>query len=108
MRRICKPEIDPKIVVGSIRSEIEAARGTRIWTDYVNALKLISQVVFTRSSAFILELLQNAEDSGLGIPSIGNFDVELSHKRIKVSHNGKPFAPEDVQALCGIRSSKKP
>ncbi|HXM43991.1 MAG TPA: DUF3883 domain-containing protein [Bryobacteraceae bacterium] len=91
-----------------MRAEIEAARGTRIWTDYVNALKLISQVVFTRSSAFILELLQNAEDSGLGLNSTGTFDIALNRRRIKVSHNGSPFAPADVRALCGIQSSKKP
>jgi hypothetical protein len=36
-------------------------------TDYVNALKLVSQVIFTRSSGFVLELIQNAEDAGLGL-----------------------------------------
>ena len=49
-----------KNIIETVRSEIEAARGTRIWTDYVHALQLISQVVFTRSSGFVLEFLQNA------------------------------------------------
>jgi len=45
-----------KSAVDGIRQQIEDARGTHIWDDYVNALRLISQVVFTRSSRFILEM----------------------------------------------------
>lgn len=54
----------PKQVVARIRAELEAARGSRIWPEYIRALNLISQVVFTRSAGFVLELVQNAEDAG--------------------------------------------
>jgi len=97
-----------KEVINVIQQEIKASKGTRIWDDYVNALKLIAQVVFTRSSGFILELLQNAEDAGLGLKSFGTFEMRISESRVKVIHNGRPFSEEDVRALCGIRSSKKP
>lgn len=97
-----------KEVVDNIRKEIEAARGTHIWDDYVNALRLISQVVFTRSSGFILELIQNAEDSGFGINETGHFEIRVNHQRIRISHNGRPFNENDVKAISGIRSSKKP
>src|SRR3990172_10835901 len=97
-----------KEVVDKIRKEIKDARGTHIWSDYVNALKLISQVVFTRSSGFILELIQNAEDAGLGLESPGMFEIRINKERVKVIHNARPFNENDVQALCGIRSSKKP
>ncbi len=97
-----------KEVVDNIRKEIEAARGTHIWDDYVNALRLISQVVFTRSSGFILELIQNAEDSGLDITETGNFEIRFNHQRVKIWHNGRPFNENDVKAISGIRSSKKP
>ncbi len=97
-----------KEVVDNIRKEIENARGTHIWKDYVNALRLISQVVFTRSSGFILELIQNAEDSGLGMSEPGLFEIRINHKRVKIIHNGKPFNETDVKAISGIRSSKKP
>ena len=100
--------IEKKKVVEDIRSEIEASKGTYIWSDYVNALKLISQVVFTRSSGFILELIQNAEDAGLGLESPGMFEIRINKERVKVIHNARPFNENDVQALCGIRSSKKP
>jgi hypothetical protein len=98
----------PKEVVDNIRKEIENAKETHIWKDYVNALRLISQVVFTRSSGFILELIQNAEDSGLGLPEPGCFEISINHERIKVIHNGKLFDENDVRAISGIRSSKKP
>jgi len=99
---------DKKAIVEAIRNEIEASKGTRIWLDYVNALKLISQVVFTRSSGFILELLQNAEDSGLGLDYPGEFEININKTRVKVIHNGRPFTEDDLKAICGIRSSKKP
>jgi len=99
---------DKKSTVENICKEIEDSKGTHIWSDYVNALKLISQVIFTRSSGFILELIQNAEDSGLGLKSQGVFEISINTKRIKIAHNGKPFDEADIKALCGIRSSKKP
>lgn len=97
-----------KEVVENIRKEIERSRNTHIWDDYVNALRLISQVVFTRSSGFILELIQNAEDAGIGISETGCFSVRINQHRVKITHNGKPFDEEDVKAISGIRSSKKP
>lgn len=100
--------IKKKRVVEDIRKQIEASKDTHIWSDYVNALKLISQVVFTRSSGFILELIQNAEDAGIGLESAGVFEIRLNQDRVKVTHNGCPFSDDDVKALCGIRSSKKP
>src|SRR3990167_4490233 len=92
-----------KEVVDNIRQEIEAARGTYIWDDYVNALRLISQVVFTRSSGFILELIQNAEDSGLEVEEPGNFEIRINQQRVKISHNGRLFNDNDVKAISGIR-----
>ena len=97
-----------KEVVDNIRQEIEDARGTHIWDDYVNALRLISQVVFTRSSGFILELIQNAEDSGLDVSELGHFEIKINQQRVKITHNGRPFNENDVKAISGIRSSKKP
>lgn len=97
-----------KAVINGIRNKIEACKGTRIWDDYINSLKLISQVVFTRSSGFILELIQNAEDAGLELNTKGIFQIRINNHRVMVTHNGRPFTEENVNALCGIRSSKKP
>jgi hypothetical protein len=100
--------INKKTVVNRIRKEIEESKETHIWGDFVNALNLISQVVFTRSSGFILELIQNAEDAGLGLSTRGIFEIKINKERVKVTHNGRPFSEIDAQAICGIRSSKKP
>lgn len=100
--------INPRGVVDKIRKGIEAARGTHIWDDYVNALRLISQVVFTRSTGFILELIQNAEDSGLDLTETGNYEIRVNRQRVKICHNGRPFNENDVKTISGIRSSKKP
>ena len=79
--------VNKKKVVEDIRKQIEASKDTHIWSDYVNALKLISKVVFTRSSGFILELIQNAEDAGLGLENPGIFEIRLNQDRMKIMHN---------------------
>ncbi len=99
---------DRREVIERVRNEIEGAKGTYVWNDYVNSLRLISQVVFTRSSGFILEFLQNAEDTGRDLPTKGVFEISVNKKRVMITHNGCPFTESDVRALCGIRSSKKP
>jgi len=100
--------MEPRAIVEQIQREILNSRQAAISTDFVNALNLISEVVFSRSSGFILEFLQNAEDSGLDLASSGCFNIAINKKRIKLVHNGSPFIEKDVRAVCGIRSSKKP
>lgn len=55
-----------------------------------------------------MELIQNAEDAGLGLEQRGIFEIRINKERVKVTHNGRPFIENDVKAICGIRSSKKP
>jgi len=99
---------NPKDLIEDIRKELSSAQGTRIAQDYQNALRLISHVVFTRSSGFILEFIQNAEDAGLGLESSGVFQIWLNRQRLKIVHNARPFVEADVRAICGIQSSKRP
>lgn len=99
--------VEAKATLEKIRNEIWRSKGAYIWRDYVNSLNVMS-LVFVRSSSFILELIQNAEDAGLGLQEPGEFQISINRERIKVTHNGRPFTEEDVSALCGIRSSKKP
>lgn len=100
--------VNRKNIVEEIRNEIEVSRGTRTWKDNVSALRLISQVVFTRSSGFVLELIQNAEDSGLGLKNQGTFEIRLNKDRIRISHNGRPFSENNVSAICSISPTKRP
>ncbi len=99
---------DKRAAVEAIRQELDSSCGSRIWTDYVNALRLVSQVVFTRSSGFVLEFIQNAEDAGQGLPGKGEISININQQRLKFVHNGRPFDDSNLGAICGIRSSKKP
>lgn len=100
--------MNARTAVENIRKEVERSRGTHIWQDYVNALRLVSQVVFTRSSGFVLELIQNAEDAGQGLHGSGEVCISINKTRLKFVHNGAPFDESNLRAICGIRSSKKP
>jgi len=72
-------------------------------------LNTVSESVFSRSAHFLLELLQNAEDAGpKSNPGKGEIKFSVSQSRIKVSHNGVPFTEANVDAICGVRSTKKP
>jgi hypothetical protein len=97
-----------KEIVERVRRSVEESKGTRLWDDFTNALNLISQVVFTRSSGFLLELMQNAEDSGINSGGPGVLEIILKRDRVVVRHNGEMFSAKDVEAISGIRSSKKP
>ena len=66
---------EKRAAVEAIQRDLESSRGSRIWKDYVNALRLVSQVVFTRSSGFLLEFVQNAEDAGNGQVGKGEVNV---------------------------------
>lgn len=98
-----------KEFVEGICKEIESSRGTRLWEDSINMLGTISESIFSRSAHFILELLQNAEDAGSKISTgAGEIEFSVSEARIKVTHNGLPFIEQDVNAISGVRSTKKP
>jgi len=98
-----------KNVIEQIRQDIERSRTVRLWQDSIHMLSTISQSVFSRSAHFILELLQNAEDAGsLKGAGPGEMEIRISPSRIRISHNGKPFGEPDVDAICGVRSNKKP
>lgn len=94
--------------IENIRKAILKDKDSRLWKDFTNSLRLISQVIFTRSSGFILEFLQNAEDAKGKHDQVGVFSISFGENRITISHNGKPFDETNIEALCGIRSSKKP
>jgi hypothetical protein len=100
--------LEQRNAVESIRAKFEGSEQSHIWKDYVNALRLVSQVVFTRSSGFVLEFIQNAEDAGQGQSGTGEVSISVNKQRLRFVHNGRPFDEENLRAICGIQSSKKP
>ena len=101
-------------IIEEIRESILADKGRRTWEDLVRSTNLVSDLLFAKTAHFLLELVQNAEDAGLRglregkLLEKGIFQVFLSEKRVKVVHNAPPFAAEDVNAICGLRTTKKP
>jgi hypothetical protein len=83
--------------VERIRDEFVRSKDSHIWKDYVNALRLVSQVVFTRSSGFVLEFIQNAEDAGQGLNGYGEIRIFVNRERLKFVHNGRPFDESNLR-----------
>lgn len=101
--------VDPKSYVEGIQQEIDDSRSSRLWDDAIHMLVTVSESIFSRSAHFILELLQNAEDACSRIQNNrGEIEFFISPERVRISHNGAPFEDADVNAICGVRSSKKP
>lgn len=98
-----------KELIEDIRNSIEADKGRRLWVDTVRAVSLVSELVFTRSSHFVMEFIQNAEDAGMGgQPADGEMTIRVSQERVLITHNARPFNEDDVDAICGLRTTKKP
>ncbi len=70
----------------------------------------VSEEIYSDQTHFILELLQNAEDS---IRRRGKewsrrtIEFSLFHDHLRISHFGVPFNKDDVRAICSIRESTK-
>lgn len=76
------------------------AADRRIAATTANALSDIINSVFGDPARIGYELLQNADDAarqeGLHI----EVEFYLLDRHLLVQHNGKPFSPQDVEALC--------
>ena len=94
--------------IEEIRQSIEADRGRRTWEDTIRGVSLISTLIFTSSSHFVMEIIQNAEDAGIGQNENGEMEIRFSQKRVLITHNARPFSKDDVDAICGLRTTKKP
>jgi len=97
-----------KKFIEEVRQSIEAGKDRRIWEDAVRAVSLVSELIFTRSSHFVMEIIQNAEDAGMEETEKGEMEIRVSRKRVLITHNARPFSKQDVNALCGLRTTKKP
>jgi hypothetical protein len=94
--------------VRDIYEEILSASTSRLWKDSINMLNTVSESVFSRAAHFILELLQNAEDACARAQREGRLTFRISRDRIRISHNGAVFTEADLDAICGVRSTKRP
>jgi hypothetical protein len=73
-----------------------------------NFLDNVLMQLYVEPGQFILEFLQNAEDTLMEAKKRGFFKVELYRDKVVIRHNGKPFDERDLENLCSSISSKKP
>jgi len=74
--------------------------------DLANSLKQFQLELYTKPVRFIFELLQNADDFP-GSADHLNVSFQALRENVLFSHNGLPFRPVDVEALCSIGDSPK-
>ncbi len=58
--------------------------------------------LYSERTHFLFELIQNAEDA-----TATELSFELFEDRLEVTHDGRPFTPEDVRRICGVAGSGK-
>jgi hypothetical protein len=62
--------------------------------------------MLTLNVSFVLELLQNADDSAVDGKSV-NVWIKIIGNNLIVSHSGKPFDERDIQGICNINNGTK-
>ncbi|CAH0521428.1 unnamed protein product [Peronospora belbahrii] len=72
------------------------------------ALKRLSDELYSESTHFVLELLQNADDNAYDddVVPLGDFSLTVD-KNIVFYNNERGFSPENIQAICDVGASTK-
>ncbi|CAI5746147.1 unnamed protein product [Peronospora destructor] len=72
------------------------------------ALKRLSDELYSESTHFVLELLQNADDNAYddAVIPLGDFSL-TADKEIIFYNNERGFSPENIQAICDVGASTK-
>ena len=75
-----------------------------------NLLDTVSKDLYPDPKRFIIEILQNCDDSSF-MYNEGNFTLNLTINLFKqsmiISHKGKPFSQDDIKSICSAGNSTK-
>lgn len=71
-----------------------------------SSLNALSGDLYTDSTRFIYELLQNADDSHDQGESIKVW-IKIINNYLVIAHSGKPFSARDIQGICNINNGTK-
>lgn len=82
-----------------------AAEGLR--RDLSNALRLLSDDLYSTETHFVLELIQNADDNTYTHGIAPQIRISLTPKELTIWNNEQGFRPENVTALCSVGQSTK-
>ena len=72
-----------------------------------NALKLLSDDLYSKKSHFVLELVQNADDNDYLNGVVPQLTFKLKPKQLVLVNNEMGFNERNVKALCSVGESSK-
>ena len=72
-----------------------------------NALKLLSDDLYSKKSHFVLELVQNADDNDYLNGVVPQLTFKLTSKQLILVNNEVGFNERNVKALCSVGESSK-
>jgi hypothetical protein len=90
-------ELTPEVEVG--------ARNMR--ANLNNALRTLSEDLYSKETHFVLELVQNADDNAYPLGVVPEISFHLSAERLLVQNNESGFTEANVTALCRVGQSTK-
>jgi hypothetical protein len=87
----------------------------KIYTDFkhrnqaisqTNLLEIVSKDIYPDPKRFLIEMIQNADDSSFEKGSL-ELNITFLKQTIIISHKGKPFDKDDILSLCTPGNSTK-
>ncbi|KAF1995054.1 hypothetical protein P154DRAFT_379511, partial [Amniculicola lignicola CBS 123094] len=92
--------------INKIREE-KGLDGTHSNTsDLENALKVLSEQLYQKSTHFLLELVQNADDNSYNVP-IPTLDITYDRRTLRIDCNEVGFSKKNIAAICRVGESSK-
>jgi len=99
-------KLTPIEFIQQINTEYSSAIGIAKET-LAGAVKRISYDISRKPETFIFELLQNADDYPDPAKNKVNVRFVITDNFLIVSHNGLPFSPANVRAICSVDAGNK-
>ena len=69
-------------------------------------LEIVSSDIYTDPRRFLIEMIQNADDSSCETGKL-DLSIVIWKQSIIISHMGRPFDEEDIKSLCSAGNSTK-
>lgn len=76
-------------------------------TQLNNALRLLSEDLYSKKSHFVLELVQNADDNSYRRDTTPELTFDIRPDRLVLSNNEVGFNEDNISAICQVGASSK-
>ena len=96
-----------KFMIGMSLPEEAQAAAEGLRKDLSNALRLLSDDLYSTATHFVLELIQNADDNTYAQGIEPQIRISLTSKELTIWNNEQGFQPDNVKALCSAGQSTK-